>query len=221
MKKIITLLLCCYCSAGFAQTFKDVDFTEFVRDIQIWKKDNNRMQLVWWLPNEYWKVAFSQTNTVPPEVAGKVQDMIKDYVIICAGDMKFIKTELFFKTKNEILPVLSLTDSAGKKYYPLAAKDITEDAVMVEEILKPMFSKIIGQMGAGINIFYFKVKDKNGKNIIDPYAKELFTVNMGETAFTWQLPIVSLLPPKFCPVDKEKMKGNWNFCPVHGDKLTE
>jgi len=39
------------------------------------------------------------------------------------------------------------------------------------------------------------------------------------STYTWRLPVIALMPPKFCPVGKEKVEANWRYCPWHGNKL--
>jgi hypothetical protein len=219
MKKLIAFFLIGCCTNAFGQNFKEVNFTEFIRETQQWNKENNRLQMVWWLPAEYWKVSLSQTNTVSSEAGNRILAMIKDYVLICTGDMTLQNADLDYKSKEDVRKGLSLIDDAGRSYYPLADNELSQEATDIEEVLKPMFASLLGQMGKGMHVFYFKIQDSNGKNILDAYAKENFKVLQGGRSFTWHLPLVTLLPSKFCPIDQEKMKGNWNFCPVHGVKL--
>jgi hypothetical protein len=63
------------------------------------------------------------------------------------------------------------------------------------------------------------VTDQNGKNLIDAKLQGQFKVLHSNSDFLWKLPLSTLMPPKFCPVDKEKMKGTWSYCPIHGQKL--
>ena len=46
-----------------------------------------------------------------------------------------------------------------------------------------------------------------------------FKVDIANESFVWKLPLVSLMEEKICPVDQQKMEGNWIFCPFHGEKL--
>ena len=84
-----------------------------------------------------------------------------------------------------------------------------------------MFSQMLGKMGEGMHFYFFNIKDKDGKNIIDEYKKGKFSVLHSNKEFEYQLPLVTLLPSKKCPIDNAEMKGNWNYCPFHGVELKE
>ncbi len=46
-----------------------------------------------------------------------------------------------------------------------------------------------------------------------------FAIEVGEMVFKWRTPLGALLHPRVCPVDGEPMKGEWSYCPFHGNEL--
>jgi hypothetical protein len=80
-------------------------------------------------------------------------------------------------------------------------------------------AQMLGQFGEGMRIYLFKAKKINGQPVINIMTKNNFTLSWNSASLTWKLPLSSVLPPKFCSVDNEQMKGNWNYCPIHGVKL--
>lgn len=80
-------------------------------------------------------------------------------------------------------------------------------------------AQMLGQFGEGMRVFLFDAKQLNEEAPLDLTAANDFALSWGETNLKWTLPFASMLPPKYCPIDGEQMKGNWNYCPVHGVKL--
>jgi hypothetical protein len=220
MKKVLVIVLMFFCFQSFAQSAEDVDIIQLIRELQITKKENNHMQLVWWLPNAYWDIALKQTNTVSAEVAETIKEIVKDYSFFCIADMTVTGTSGFaYKDAKDIANNLSLIDSSNKKYSPLDDSEIPMDLLRVRDYLKPFLAKTMGQVGSGITICLFKTLDEKGKNMFNPYKAQKFTIKLYDQSFNWELPLPALLPPRFCPVDNEPMKGNWEYCPIHGAKL--
>ena len=221
MRRIFTFLWLLLGASVFGQIQKeDINLTDFIREIEQWKKENDRIQFVAWLPVDYWEIVGSQTNNVSTQTISQMKTAMKDFVLVYVLDMRINRDgTMEFKSADEIKNDLAFIDSANLKYYPLPEQKISQNALKIGVQLKPFFAQNMGKMGQGLNIFYFQVKDNKGQNLINPRLKNSFSIREGGKQFSWMLPLVSLMPPKFCPVDKEKMKGNWNYCPIHGVKL--
>ena len=124
-----------------------------------------------------------------------------------------------YTDKFDLEKSTSLVDQNGKTHLPLSAKEIPSETLTTLKGMSPMFAKMLGKMGEGLHFFLFKVKDKKKKNIINEYQEGNFIVKHSNKEFKWSLPLPSLLPNKYCPIDNQEMKGNWTFCPFHGENL--
>jgi hypothetical protein len=215
----------CICFIAFpfllkGQVSDDISIMDLMRDTQQWNKRDDKMSLTWWIPTEYWRISIKGNPQIPPETIDHIENLFRDYVIVWACDLKINAFGTMTFTKEEdIAKTIAILDINQKKYTPLAEMDIDPEALAIARNMKPIFAQAIGQMGNGLHFFFFKVIGENNSSLINATMPGQFTVLHSNSEFLWKLPLPTLMPPKFCPVDKEKMKGNWVYCPIHGEKL--
>jgi hypothetical protein len=208
--------------AAFSQENYQINLTEYVREIQNWEKHKNNMSLTFWIPTSYWEVALKDSPDISQEIINLITSAFKDYVFVCALDLNIDNDGIMsFTDEQELRSTISVEDSLGNVSFPLEKSQISADASTYSELFEPMFAQYLGQLGAGIHTYFFEMKDEQGENIIDEYKAGEFTINHSNKKFHFQLPLVTLLPPKICPIDSVEMKGNWNYCPFHGVKLQD
>lgn len=206
--------------AAFSQENYKINLTDYIREIQNWEKHGNNMSLVFWIPTSYWEIALKDSPGVTQETIDLIMATFKDYVFVSALDLNIDSDgTMSFTEEKELRSTISVEDSLGNVYLPLEKSKVSADVISYSELFEPIFAQYMGQMGAGMHIYFFEIKDEQGENLIDEYKTGEFTVNHSNKKFHFQLPLVTLLPPKFCPVDSAVMKGNWNYCPFHGVKL--
>lgn len=80
---------------------------------------------------------------------------------------------------------------------------------------------MMGPYGEGMNFYLFKIHDENGNNKINASEKGFVEIIYKESSYSWTLPLPCLMPLKYCPIDNAEMKGNWEYCPFHGEKLNK
>jgi len=221
MKLITISLLAFFISASVtAQDYSKIEVTEFSKDLQIWKKVDNEMLLAWWLPSEYWGIAFEGNASVSLEVKNQIKAAFSNYSIFCMADIKYIDyNTTSHKTFDELRKTFSVIDSSKKVLLAEDENNVPSETLKMGNLLKPFLSNLIGKVGDGISIFYVKNRDSNGNKIFNPFKENAFTVTLSGQEFQWQLPLPSLLPKKHCPTDNKEMNGAWNYCPIHGVKL--
>ena len=220
MKVIIVSILCFISSNIFAQDNSKIELTEVYKDLQIWKKQDNKMLLAWWLPSEYWTLAFEGNSTVSNEVKNQIKSAFANYSVFCVADLQYIDyNTTTHKSYSDLKKTFSVIDSSGKMIKALDEETVPAETLKMGNLLKPFLSNLIGKVGDAISIFYVKNIDENGKKNFNPFKQNSFKVTLSGQEFPWQLPLPSLLPKKNCPIDNKEMNGSWNYCPIHGVKL--
>jgi len=178
------------------------------------------MSLTWWIPNEYWRIVLNDNKQVPQETISQLENVFENYLMIWACDLTINSDgTMNYTTEEEINKSITVLDINNKKYFPLAKNQIDGEALTIAENMKPMFSQALGQLGRGIHFYFFEVTDQNGKNLINAKLQGQFKISHSNSDFHWKLPLSTLVPPKSCPIDGEKMNGTWSYCPFHGQKL--
>ncbi|OWW25919.1 hypothetical protein B4Q04_10045 [Zobellia sp. OII3] len=209
-------------ATSFGQAPQKVNLTDYIREIQIWHKENNHMSLAFWIPTGYWKIATEGNPQISGETVDQIVSAFDDYVLVCGLDVDIhTNGTALFTDEATLRQSISLIDEQGEVYLPLDDDEVSPEASGFLEPMKPMFRQMLGQMGEGMHFFFFKVQDENGKTAIDEYKEGSFTIKHSDKEFKYELPLVTLMPSKKCPVDHAEMKGNWKYCPFHGDLLKE
>ncbi|MDO6516796.1 hypothetical protein [Zobellia uliginosa] len=222
MRRLFLLLVLLSTTTSFGQAPQKVNLTEYIREIQIWHKENNHMSLAFWIPTGYWKIATEGNPQISGETVDQIVSAFDDYVLVCGLDVEIhTNGTASFTDEATLRQSISLIDEQGEVYLPLVDEEVTPEASGFLEPMKPMFRQMLGQMGEGMHFFFFKVQDENGKTAIDEYQEGSFTIKHSDKEFSYTLPLVALMPGKKCPVDHAEMKGNWKYCPFHGDLLKE
>lgn len=218
MKKIIVFLFLSCHILIFSQNKNNLDL--LVSEIQKVTQTEKQLKLVWWIPTEFWRIASQDNNLATAEQIDYLENILNDYTIFAAGDYTLeLKDGASDFKVNTIKNSFSLFGLDGKQITPLKDSDINNQTLtIINNTLKPLFGQMLGKTGSGIDFFiYNNIKD--GKRLINPNEPGSFKVEINKEVFLWKLPLVSLMKEKICPVDQEKMQGNWIFCPYHGAKL--
>jgi len=222
MKTLIATLILFICLNTFGQNAHKVDQIELISNIQTWHKKDSKMKLAFWIPNSYWRIALEGNPEVKDESIKLLESIFENYVVMCFADVQIITGGGFtFTSKIDLKNTASIIDDKKNVYYPLQEKDFSIELNTILDNIRPMFAKMLGQLGEGMHFYLFEIKDKKGVNIINEFEKGNFTVKHSNDEFKWNLPLPALLPSKYCPTDNEIMKGNWSFCPIHGVKLSD
>lgn len=220
MRRLLVFLLLFQSLTFYGQTANEQEFMELIKELYHVKKNDRKIQMAFWLPYEYWEIAFKHSESITPEVSQQILSIVKDYNIFLVNNLVINEYDgLISKGRAEILSDLALTDGAGNRYLPLAEDRITTEMKSLESALMPFLAKTIGQLGDGMIILYFPVKDKNGKPFLNAKGKGDFNIQQGGATFEWKLPLAAFSPPIFCPIDQEKLNARWNYCPTHGVKV--
>lgn len=188
---------------------------DLVEETQLSIRGEENMGVIWWMPVEFWMAGGGFTS--------QQLEPLRDYTMIAVMVGRTGPFGVSFIPPQKVKSSVILRDMAGKDHLPL--EKVGNEAEMLTQIMKPLFTNLLGQMGSNIEMIFFPGKGKDGKPLIDPAVKGSFSVVLkdlvepGDSVYTFELPLDSLFVPKVCPQGKEQVKRKWNYCPWHGNKL--
>lgn len=198
----------------------EVDTEALIRDTQRTSPGSDRVTMVWWIPEEFWRVSFAQEKSLTAEGVEDMLKALRPYTLVAVVDGRMGPMgSVTFKPEAEVRKQVVFVDTSGKEHRPLADDAINQDVKLFLGVMKPMLANMLGPMGESMYFFAFPARSEAGKPLADPLSEGAFAFKVADQTFNWRLPLGSLMPPKMCPRDKEVVNGAWSYCPWHGDKL--
>jgi len=201
---------------------KGINMSALVSETQKMSRDNNKISLVWWIPQEFWKASLSETAGVTKDQAEEFLKVFRPYMIVAVveGSMgPFAGAK--FSPEAQVRARLVLRDKEGNAYSPIADDKVEADLKNVLAAMKPILSNMLGPLGQNIHFFVFPAQNKAGQTIADPQKEGSLLIKLGDEEYKWRLPLGSLLPAKTCTSCREELNGAYKFCPWCGTKLPE
>ena len=216
---VLTALCCSFLCSAVAQGNK-VDVSALTRETQKSINQEHQLSFVWWIPEDFWRATMTANPESSPKQTESFLKVIHPYTLVAVvdGDIGPFGG-VTYKSEKTIRSQLTILDSNGKEYKPLDNTDVSEDLQNLLASMKPMLANMLGPMGKNFNFYVFPGMTKNDKVIVDAKAEGTFTVQSGDRAFKWRLPLGSLLAPKTCPKCNESLNGAFKFCPYDGTAL--
>lgn len=201
------------------------DDVDVLRETQQGVHVNHYAGMVWWIPFEFW-VQSAEKNGTAPEKTREQLKALRDYTIVgvFAGKVSALAS-IDYVSPADLQKSTFIRDSEGQEY--TAVTDLPGVVRNLADLLKPVFSNALGRAGENFAVLFFPAKKKSGKRIADEIAKGSFSVVLKnvvaekETIFLWRTPLTSFSEPRYCPVGKERVHADWDYCPRHGVKLDQ
>lgn len=201
------------------------DDVDIIRETQLGIDIRDYTGLVWWIPFEFWVRSAAKDGT-PAEKARERLKALKDFTIVGVFVGKVSALASFeFVTPSDLQKNTFLRDSEGQDYP--AFSELTGDAKNLADVMKPILSNALGHAGENFAMLFFPARNKTGKRIADEMSKGSFSVvfksliGEPEAVFLWRTPLTSVSAPRYCPVGKERVHADWDYCPRHGVKLDQ
>ena len=215
----LTLLLFGWISTGLPQENK-INLNTLTQETQKMSERADEMTLIWWIPEEFWRVSFEQDPSITSEQTEEFIKVLRPYTIVVAVDGEMGSFGgITYESEQTIRSLIRVIDNDGSTYRPLSGNSIDADCENFLAMMKPVFVNMLGPMGENMHFFLFPAENKKGKKIADAGSEGNFSVELGQKNFKWRLPLGSLLLPKACPTCKEKLNGAYKFCPWDGTRL--
>lgn len=216
---ILVLLIFGSINLSFAQDVK-VDINALIQETQKMSQSQEEMTLVWWIPEDFWRASFEQNPNMTAAQIEEFIQVIRPYTMVVAVDGQIGSFGgVTYESESTIRNSIRLVDSQRNNYRPLSPETIDADMTNFLSMMKPVLANIIGPLGQNMYFYLFPDKNKTGHEIANAMKEGTFSVKLSQREFKWRLPLGSLLAPKTCPVDGEKLSGAWKYCPWHGVEL--
>lgn len=219
--KSIVIAFTIFCSTSvFAQLpFEQVDYAKFIKNISYTNADGKSISVAYYIPEMYWNFAKESMHFTDSDI-DTLKAWLNGYtpVILCHGTVNPETGFYYFDSEEKMAKEVKIVYQ-GKTYLPLERATMPEEVENIYYIIKPAFSEILGQLGSGLNMYFFDIRDKDQQTLIDPYKSPGMQICVGPQVFNFSLPLPCLYPDKTCPADKETFPSNYNYCPIHGNKL--
>lgn len=200
----------------------DVDINAVIRDTQILSQKADKITLLWWVPEEFWQISYSQNPNITEEAVKKVLESIRPYTIIVVldGEVGIFGGITYFSEKA-IRSEIKIKDKKGNSYNPIDDNKIDINTKNFLLMMKPIFINMLGPMGQNIHFILFPAKDQNGNQIVEATKDGMFLVEFKNKEYKWRLPLGSLILAKVCPTCGEKLSGSYKYCPWDASRLID
>jgi hypothetical protein len=205
----------------FGQTPKStIDLSEYMKDLTKSESDGSQITMSIWMPSNYWDIATKNNPDFDKESIELLKSFIGGYtlMIVYSGKMDIDKQMFVSESETKIRNSVSL-EYNNKKYKAPSPTQLPDELAQLSQALKPAMTQMFGSMGPGMNFFFFDIRDGQNNAMIDPYKDTDFKITVDKESFNYNLPAASLFEDKECEKDGEKYPSNYNYCPIHGNKL--
>jgi len=194
------------------------DIQQLVHDTQRSAQSGGQLSMVWWIPQEFWRVSLSNNPNVTEESRNQLLGALEDYQVFVLVRAKTSVVGLTEVQSKEDLLSHSQFLLDGRTIDPIPADKLTPGAQTVLASLKPALAGMLGPMGQAMQIIVYPSK-RDGVRITDPNIAGGFQYALYDQSFTWRLPIASLLANKIDPKTHDEFPGDYLYNPYTGTKL--
>ena len=207
---------------------ENVDLNSLIQETQN-SSSNDGMSLVWWLPHEFWEVAFSQDESLSEVDRQELLNILEPYFMLGVvqgeisplGNAKFYDLE---QVKNNLTLAYENNDGTTQTLAPAA--EIAPEVELLQNTVRPILEQMMGNLGRNFHFLTFEDRSTAGIRQISPYEDGKIIVNLSGNSeiapsnFTIDLPLNALYVPRICPNGKEA-HISWQYCPWDGSKLEQ
>jgi hypothetical protein len=211
MKKAIIISLILLASRSYSQSLQE--FQDEI--IQIKNKTNTSQQTVWWIPSEYWKMCLS--GSVKQNELDAFVKSVDHYAIFCISMTTANSRGVVSSVcPDSIERHVRLLLEDGRVFLPIPRKKKTRELLIASTKFNPIFERL-GSTSKTATLIAFE-NDKTKKPMLRTTDRTNFSIQLYDQEFKWKLPLVCLLPRKYCTQCRNDFEGDFLFCPF--DKST-
>jgi hypothetical protein len=197
-----------------------IDLQALVRDTQVMRQTGTTMDMVWWMPTEFWRASFSSNAAMSSKQVDELVGMVDDYIVLSIIESNIGTLGVLSSTPREDLEKKVVLVVGDKELRAVPESKLSSGANKLLTMMKPVTANMMGQVGQGMHFIAFEGLDADGKALVEAKKPGRMTVKVGAKEFAFRLPLGSVLPAKLDKESGERFPGNYEFNPFTGKKLT-
>jgi hypothetical protein len=181
-------------------------------------QDDKHMALAMWFSTQFMQNAAGHAG---PDVARQIIAKLDGYAIFAILDVK-LDTKLGTIVPGDRDQMRASAHLRLGDHAPLAIvreEDLPADVRGTVRIVKPVIANMLGKFGDAIELVVFKDADARGHSQMIPSANLHAWLDFDNESFAWNLPSISLLPPRVDTATGDAFPGDFEFSPFTGHKL--
>jgi hypothetical protein len=197
-----------------------INVNELVSELQKTSQDPDSVDLVWWIPEQFWAAAMAQDKNPDPRATKELTEVFRRNVLVATlkGEMGVMGIG-DFESEEVLRGKLRVLGPDGKLLAPIPADKVERKLDMLIQIMRPMFKSLLGEVGNNLQFYVFPA-EVGGKPVVNPLGQGTFKVMLAQTPYEFRLPLGSLLVPQRDPSTGEAFPGSYSFNPYTGTPLT-
>ena len=204
-----------------------VDIGALTSETQASAGGTNSIDLVWWIPVEFWEATLRQNEAVPEFQVTQMLGVLENYSILAVvqADISAFGAFTFFD-KDTVMGGLKVQaiDAAGKSQTISHTEPADPDMRLLLDQMRPVLAQAMGNLGQNFYFFPLPAFDDDDERLPSPYetGKLRISLQRSEAVVTLdiELPVDSLFVPRVCPNGKPA-HVSWAYCPWGGEKLEQ
>jgi hypothetical protein len=199
-----------------------VDYGALVHDLEKVKKSSDKMTLVLWMPEEFWKSALASSGRITPKGIHDYLVALRPYTLIAVVDGRAGAFGGLQYTDDDVLMnSVRIEDSNANLYQPMPLGLVSDSVRNLVDVFRPLMRNMLGAMGEHMLLLVFPGTDKSGQRFAYGAGSGALTVHVGDVAFRYPLPLESLFSPSVDSKTGESFPGTYRFNPYTGARLTQ
>lgn len=197
-----------------------IDMQALMRDTQRSSQSNGQLNLVWWIPLDFWKASLANNQQLSEQGKATMLKTLQDYTLVALIHARIGAGGVMDAASMDDLIMNTRLQVGAETIAPLKPADLNPAVSVVVATFKPLLSNLLGKVGQSMEILVYSNQAVNGKYQLDPRSAGAMQYTLYDQTYRWRLPLGSLLPNRVDPNTHEEFPGDYLYSPYTGAKLT-
>jgi hypothetical protein len=199
-----------------------IDYGALVHDLEKIQKSSDKITVVLWMPEEFWKSALASNGRFTPKGIDDYLVALRPYTLIAVVDSRPAALGgLQYTDDDTLMNSVRVEDSNANLYQPMPLGLVSDSVRNMVDLFRPLMRNMMGAMGEHMVFLVFPAADKSGQRFAYGAGSGALTVHVGDVALRYRLPLESLFSPSVDPKTAESFPSTYRFNPYTGAKLTQ